>query len=201
MRIALKCQGRFLFNPARCNVKDFHADTQGIADAMIKYNYPAATQGLPTVFCLFGTVSSSNVVTPVLLRPDGAQFHKFLSVVPFALEWQRTFAFFAFLYGYEHLGIRVAQNGGLSFGTRAGRPTNNTGTFLCMLNLSNNHLLIFYKNNLTPTVLALPSSHVHQSLAKVSTLNSICSILPVAEELSIPTIPVCLAYLLFDLFA
>ena len=197
VRVALKCQGRFLFNPARCNVKDFHADTQGTADAVIKYSYPNNTASLPTVFCLFGTVSSSNVVDPVLLRPDAGQFHKFLSVVPLALEWQRTFAFFSFLYGYEHLGVRVAQNGGLSFGTRAGRLTN-AGMYQSTHPLFvSSSLIQYFQNHLTRRLQeeAPRFSHAPQSLLRLLMLNSIYSTSPVAGVLCIPTTVVCFFFL------
>lgn len=131
VRVALSCQGPFLFNPARSDIKKFYLDRQAVDNAIIKYNFKsgANSDNLPTVFCLFGTVSSSNIVNPVLLRPDAEQFHKYLSVVPLALEWQRAFAFFAGLYGYDHLRVRVASNGGLNFGTKAVRLNNTRSSF------------------------------------------------------------------------
>lgn len=135
VRVALSCQGAFLFNPARCDMKKFHLDSgDANTSAMIKYNFQMGANmdtPPPTIFCLFGTVCASNVVDPVLLRADNDQYHKYLSMVPLALEWQRAFAFFAALYGYDHLGVRVTSNGGLNFGTRAAR-INNTRESSCL---------------------------------------------------------------------
>ena len=120
--ISLRRQGPFLFNPARVNVKDFFLE-QGPISKIIK---TSLTQD-PPLFCLFGTVRSSNIVDAIPLRADGTgdQIHKFLSVVPLSLEWQRTFAFFATLYKADHFSIRIAMNGGLSISTRSSKRGNN----------------------------------------------------------------------------